>query len=81
MEETAWVQAIADSKESHGKPHEIVAQADFSADDIESLLNEHSQYANIQGIRDVVHEGWIDPDHSKPSLETSLKKNTHLLNY
>lgn len=67
VEETAWIQAIADSDESQGKPHGIVAQADFSADDIEPLLDEHSQYANIRGIRDAVHEGWIDPDHPKPT--------------
>lgn len=66
--ETAWLQSIADSRKAAGIPHGIVAQADFSAQNIEDILDGHCQYRNIRGIRDAVHEGWIDPANPKPTL-------------
>ena len=65
--ETRWLQEIADTAPDRGIPHGIVAQADFANEDIETLLDEHSQFANFRGIRDVVHEGWIDPDNPQPT--------------
>ncbi|MDA0345797.1 MAG: amidohydrolase family protein [Verrucomicrobia bacterium] len=67
VDETAWLQNISDSESSQGIPHGIVAQADFAEDHIERILDEHSQFANFRAIRDVVHEGWIDPLNPKPT--------------
>ena len=65
--ETAWLQSIADSDESGGIPHGIVAKADFADPEIEAILERHSQHANLRGIRDFVHEGWIDSDKPEPT--------------
>jgi predicted TIM-barrel fold metal-dependent hydrolase len=67
LNETAWLQQIADSDSSQGIPHGIVAQANFLDEQIESILDEQSQFANFRAIRDVVHEGWIDPLNPKPT--------------
>lgn len=71
--ETKWLQKIADSEPSRGIPHGIVAQADFGSEEIESILDGHCQFANFRGIRDVVHEGWIDPVNPQP---TKLQDST-----
>ena len=65
--ETSWVQKIADTHSNRGIAAGIVAQADFSDEAIEEVLEGHCEYANIRGIRDVVHEGWIDPLNPKPT--------------
>ena len=67
VEETAWVQGIADRYQDRGIASGIVAQADFSQDTIEETLEGHNEYSNIRGIRDVVHEGWIDPQNPQPT--------------
>lgn len=68
VRETRWLQLIADQPESEGIPHGIVAFADFSQPDIESTLDAHQAYANIRGIRQFVHEAYIDPENPQPSL-------------
>ncbi|MEM9160466.1 MAG: amidohydrolase family protein [Verrucomicrobiota bacterium] len=66
--ETRWLQRIADDSDSEGMPHGIVAYADFSRDDIEAILESHCSYPNIRGIRQLVHEAYIDPEDPKLSL-------------
>ncbi len=67
VNETAWIQSLADSDQNSGIPNGIIAQADFADEDIETTLDAHSQFSNFRGIRDFVHEGWIDPDNPKPT--------------
>jgi len=62
--ETAWLQAMADK---HGFPHGIVAFADFTSDDIEKTLAEHSQFTNVRGIRQILN--W----HENPYLSGCAK--------
>ncbi|WP_428262698.1 amidohydrolase family protein [Haliangium sp.] len=46
--ETRWLQACADE---HGYPHGIVAYADLSHPEVESVLREHRRHRNVKGVR------------------------------
>lgn len=47
--ETAWLQEMADQ---HGFPHAIVADARLQDPEVGAVLERHSQYTNMRGIRD-----------------------------
>ncbi len=66
VRETRWLQSLADEPNSEGIPHGIVAHADFSAPDIEAVLDGHCSFANMRGIRQFVHEAYIDPENPEP---------------
>lgn len=68
VRETRWLQSLADSPDSEGIPHGIVAFADFSKPDIEAILEGHQAYPNLRGIRQFVHEAYVDPEQPQPSL-------------
>lgn len=51
VEESKWLQSLADDPSSKGYPHAIVAFADFSSPDIEETLSQHCEYKNVRGIR------------------------------
>lgn len=59
VEETRWLQSLADQS---GFPHGIVAYCDLGADDAESTIERHMEFANVRGIR---HGGnddsFVDP--------------------
>jgi predicted TIM-barrel fold metal-dependent hydrolase len=57
--ETKWLQDLA---EKHGYPHGIVARATLDAPDIEQVLEGHTRYKNIRGIRHAIN--W-HPDPAK----------------
>lgn len=57
VDETAWLQAVADDPRSGGFPHGIVAHADLGADDAEDTLERHCRHANIRGIRQMLNYG------------------------
>lgn len=67
VQETAWLQSIADSDSYCGIPNGIVASAHFLDENIEDILEQHSQYTNFRGIREHVHDGWIDPENPTPT--------------
>ncbi|HYS62592.1 MAG TPA: amidohydrolase family protein [Paraburkholderia sp.] len=58
VEETRWLQSIADRKESRGMPNAIVAAVDLSAPNAPAVLEAHASFANTRGIRQIlnVHE-------------------------
>jgi predicted TIM-barrel fold metal-dependent hydrolase len=58
VEETRWLQSIADRPESHGMPNAIVAGVDLSSPNAPALLEAHASFANTRGIRQIlnVHE-------------------------
>lgn len=58
VEETRWLQSIADRPASHGMPDAIVAAVDLSAANAPELLEAHAAFANTRGIRQIlnVHE-------------------------
>jgi predicted TIM-barrel fold metal-dependent hydrolase len=51
LEETAWLQRIADDPDSGGFPDGIVAFADLADPRIETVLEAHARYPNVRGIR------------------------------
>jgi len=63
--ETEWLQSIADAK---GFPHGIVAYANFADDDVDQLLEFHSKFKNVRGIRKLLN--W---DDEKASLRVPEK--------
>jgi predicted TIM-barrel fold metal-dependent hydrolase len=59
LDETAWLQAIADQ---HGFPHGIVAYAGLADPQLDTVLEAHAQHANLRGIRQI-----LNPDQSERS--------------
>jgi predicted TIM-barrel fold metal-dependent hydrolase len=53
--ETRWLQSIADSPDSRGLPQGIVAGADLSADNVETILAAHAAFPNTRGIRQILN--------------------------
>ena len=52
LAETRWLASVADK---HNIPCAIVAFADFSKDDIQSVLEQHSGFERVRGIRQIVN--------------------------
>jgi predicted TIM-barrel fold metal-dependent hydrolase len=65
--ETRWLQSVADFPGSRGFPHGIVAYADLASPGIERTLEAHCAHLNVRGIRQMLHEGQIDPANLAPS--------------
>jgi predicted TIM-barrel fold metal-dependent hydrolase len=55
VEETRWLQSIADHEASHGMPNAIVAAVDLSAPNAPALLEAHASFANTRGIRQILN--------------------------
>lgn len=58
VEETRWLQGVANEAGSRGMPNGIVAAADLAAPDAAQVLEAHAAFANTRGIRQIlnVHE-------------------------
>ena len=58
VEETRWLQGLANEAESRGMPNGIVAGVDLSAPNAAQGLEGHAAFANTRGIRQIlnVHE-------------------------
>jgi predicted TIM-barrel fold metal-dependent hydrolase len=58
VEETRWLQGLANEAGSRGMPNGIVAGDDLSAPDATQVLEGHAAFANTRGIRQIlnVHE-------------------------
>ena len=52
LAETQWLQSLADAG---GFPQGIVAYADLSQPDVESLLQAHAAHRNVRGIRQILN--------------------------
>ena len=81
VRETRWLQKIADSPGSRGFPHGIIAYADLSRSDAAAILQSHSSYPNVRGIRQMLHESMVDPDNPRPALfeNSTWRSNISLL--
>jgi predicted TIM-barrel fold metal-dependent hydrolase len=55
VEETRWLQSIADRDASRGMPNAIVAAVDLSAQNAPALLEAHASFANTRGIRQILN--------------------------
>ena len=58
VEETRWLQGLANEAGSRGLPNGIVAAADLAAPNAAQVLEAHAAFANTRGIRQIlnVHE-------------------------
>jgi len=65
--ETAWLEEIAAEPASRGFPHGIVAFADFSSPEVDSVLEGHARFARMRGIRQVLNR------HADPKLNRAPK--------
>jgi predicted TIM-barrel fold metal-dependent hydrolase len=59
LDETRWLQAIADER---GFPHAIVAAVDLASPNAKAELDEHLRYPNVRGIRTIRMGGFADRD-------------------
>jgi predicted TIM-barrel fold metal-dependent hydrolase len=55
VEETRWLQSIADRDAPRGMPNAIVAAVDLSASNAPALLEAHASFANTRGIRQILN--------------------------
>lgn len=55
VEETRWLQQVADTEGSHGMPNGIVAWVDLAAPDAEAVLEAHASFANTRGVRQILN--------------------------
>jgi predicted TIM-barrel fold metal-dependent hydrolase len=55
LEETRWLQSLADAPRARGMPNAIVAYADLSAPDVDELLAKHAAHRNVRGIRQTLN--------------------------
>ncbi|KQN37043.1 amidohydrolase [Sphingomonas sp. Leaf407] len=68
LDETRWLQGMADTA---GMPNAIVAFADLSHPDVDTLLAAHAAHANVRGIRHIVN--W----HADPRRTYTPRDVTH----
>ncbi|WP_118184089.1 amidohydrolase family protein [Paraburkholderia phosphatilytica] len=55
VEETRWLQSVANDPASRGMPNGIVAWIDFSAANAAELLEAHASFANTRGVRQILN--------------------------
>jgi len=55
LQETEWLQGLADAAGGGGYPQGIVAGADFSRPDAPSLLAAHARHPNVRGVRQILN--------------------------
>ncbi len=81
-DESKLLQEMADNPDSRGFPHGIVAFADLSQPDVDSLLSQHCEYKNMRGIRQLLdfhkNPNWSQADRHFMRDE-AWRKNFSLL--
>ena len=55
VEETHWLQGLANEGDAREFPNAIVAAADLSADDAQAVLEAHAAFPNTRGIRQILN--------------------------
>lgn len=59
VEETRWLQAFADK---FGFPHAIVAECQLALPNARHVLEQHMEFANTRGVRDLIGGNLLDDD-------------------
>jgi len=54
VDETRWLQSVADSADSRAIPGAIVAFCDLSREDAMKVISRHQHFPNLRGIRQIV---------------------------
>jgi predicted TIM-barrel fold metal-dependent hydrolase len=55
LEETRWLQSLADAPGANGLPGGIVAAADLSLPNVQAVIEAHGQFRNLRGIRQILN--------------------------
>ncbi|TCG04683.1 amidohydrolase [Paraburkholderia steynii] len=55
VEETRWLQSVADAEGSRSMPNGIVAAVDLAADNAAEVLEAHAAFANTRGVRQILN--------------------------
>ena len=82
VEESKWLQSLADGENSKGFPHGIVAYSDFLDPNAEKEIEMHCEYKNTRGIRYLLN---FDPENKincfahKEALTDSIFKSNYAL--
>ena len=82
VEESKWLQSLADGENSKGFPHGIVAYSDFLDPNAEKEIEMHCEYKNTRGIRYLLN---FDPENKincfahKEVLTDSIFKSNYAL--
>ena len=83
VEESKWLQSLADGENSKGFPHGIVAYSDFLDPNAEKEIEMHCEYKNTRGIRYLLN---FDPEnkincfaHKEVLTDSTFKSNYALL--
>ena len=83
VEESKWLQSLADGENSKGFPHGIVAYSDFLDPNAEQEIEMHCEYKNTRGIRYLLN---FDPEnkincfaHKEVLTDSTFKSNYALL--
>ena len=79
VRETRWLQCIAGDPASRGFPQGIVAEADLSRDDVDTILEQHCAFANTRGIRFALHRRLDESPPYDPLLDPAWTRNFPLL--
>lgn len=58
VDETAWLQSVADDPASRGMPNAIIGYADLASPEVEGILERHASHKNWRGIRHMLN--WAD---------------------
>ena len=78
--ETRWLQSVADDLKSRGFPHAIVGWVDFMSTDCNRHLEEHAQFPNFRGIRQIASRHPSDPLLNQAPVDF-LNDETWLTNF
>jgi len=76
IQETKWLQSIADNN-TKGIPNAIIGFVDLTHDNVEEELEQHMQFLNFRGIRQILkHEN--KKENNEPNLLKNEKWNHNL---
>ena len=79
VNETKWLQQLSDSHKTN-LPNAIVAFADFSKNNVIDILDQHQEYKNTRGIRQILSYNKDEPKYSHAS-EDFMKNSTWVNNF
>ena len=76
IQETKWLQSIADNN-TKGIPNAIIGFVDLAQDNVEEELEQHMQFCNFRGIRQILkYEN--KEENNEPNLLKNKKWNHNL---
>ena len=62
LDETKWLQEVANKENSGNKPNAIVAYEDLTSSKLDTNLENQKKYKNLRGIRQILNYSETDPE-------------------